>query len=122
MELPAALEAVVVVVGRVMSETAWAAQAVSVAAVAAQMVQADMAQVAAAEPVLAAVASYSWSGNQMTTYARIQNSVAVEVFVPPDGLTIHECFYPLIAARFIEVPDGTVVNSTCTWTWFPPAE
>ena len=37
-------------------------------------------------------------------YARIIENVAVEVFTPPDGLSLAECFHPDIAAAFVQVP------------------
>lgn len=59
----------------------------------------------------------------MTTYARIQNDTAIEVFVPHEGFTLGECFHPEIAALFSVVPDGTEAGATLangTWT-NPPA-
>jgi hypothetical protein len=58
----------------------------------------------------------------MTTYARIQNNVAVEVFVPHEGFTLLECFHPDVAAIFNEVPDSVTVGSTVedgVWTIAP---
>jgi hypothetical protein len=60
----------------------------------------------------------------MTTYARIQGNMAVEVFVPPTGFTLDQCFHPEIAALFTEVPDGTEVGATTAdggETWTNPA-
>ncbi|MGF6837081.1 hypothetical protein QF001_000948 [Paraburkholderia youngii] len=59
----------------------------------------------------------------MTTYARIQNNVAVEVFVTPAGFTLADCFHADVAALFTAVPDGTKAGATesnGTWT-NPPA-
>jgi hypothetical protein len=58
----------------------------------------------------------------MTTYARIQNNVAVAIFTPQAGFTLADSFHPVVAEMWIEVPDGTVAGSTCTLTWSPPAE
>ncbi len=59
----------------------------------------------------------------MTTYARIQNSTVVEVFVPHNGFTIEECFHPDVVAQFTEVPDDVTVGSTVDdaghWTIAP---
>lgn len=58
----------------------------------------------------------------MTTYARILNNVAVEIFIPHSGFTIAECFTADIAALFSEVLDGTVVNSIlANDVWTAPA-
>lgn len=57
----------------------------------------------------------------MTTYARVEEDVAVEIFIPPDGFLLEDCFHPDVAALFQEVPDGTMVNSTWNGTeWVPP--
>jgi hypothetical protein len=57
----------------------------------------------------------------MTTYARIQNNVAVEIFVPPDGFTLNQCFHPEVAVLFVGAPDGTVVGSTLeNGAWIAP--
>lgn len=57
----------------------------------------------------------------MTTYARIQNNVAVEIFVPPNGFTINQCFHPDIAVLFAVVPGGTVVGSVfANGAWTAP--
>ncbi|MFM0141719.1 hypothetical protein [Paraburkholderia sp. RL18-085-BIA-A] len=57
----------------------------------------------------------------MTTYARIKNNTAVEVFVPPAGFTLADCFHADVAPLFAEVPDGTEAGATTadnrkTWT------
>lgn len=44
-------------------------------------------------------------------YARIVDAVAVEIFVPPDGVAIDECFHPDLAKAFKEVPEDTAVNA-----------
>lgn len=48
----------------------------------------------------------------MTKYARIVDSVAVEILVPPEGFTLEECVHADIAVLFVEVPDNITVNST----------
>jgi hypothetical protein len=62
----------------------------------------------------------------MTTYARIENNTAVEVFDPPVGFTLADCFHAEIAALFSAVPDGTETGATTadggtTWT-NPPTQ
>ncbi len=59
----------------------------------------------------------------MTLYARVINNVAVELFTPPTGFTIQECFTADIAAQFQSVPSGTEAGATLangTWTNPPP--
>lgn len=46
----------------------------------------------------------------MTTYARVIENVAVEVFVPLPGYTLEESFTPEVAAMFQEVPDNVKVG------------
>jgi hypothetical protein len=61
----------------------------------------------------------------MTTYARIQNDTAVEVFMPHSGFSLVECFHPEVAVLFVEVPDGTEAGATTTdggSTWTNPTE
>lgn len=48
----------------------------------------------------------------MTTYARIVNGTAVEIFIPPSGFTLAQCFPPATAALFSSVPDGTQAGAT----------
>jgi hypothetical protein len=59
----------------------------------------------------------------MTTYARVIDHVAVEIFIPQPGFDIGQCFVPQLAVQFSEVPDGTVAGSTLgeDGTWTPPA-
>lgn len=59
----------------------------------------------------------------MPLYAMIVDNRAVEIFTPPEGFSIDECFHPVVRAMFFEVPAGTVVNSTwdeATKKWIPP--
>lgn len=60
----------------------------------------------------------------MSKFARIENDVAVEVFVPPAGVDIAECFTPEVAAQFVPVPDDVTQTSTVAsdgqWTIAPP--
>ena len=55
-------------------------------------------------------------------YARIIDSVAVEIFEPQEGFTLAESFHPDIAIFFTEVPDEVTANSTKnedgTWNIF----
>jgi outer membrane protein assembly factor BamB len=48
-------------------------------------------------------------------YARIQNGVVVELFTPPAGATLVECFHADIAATFVLVPPG--VTPAQGWTF-----
>ena len=48
----------------------------------------------------------------------------LEVFTPPEGFTLAECFHPVIVAQFVEVPQ----NVEALWvrgedgTYLPPAQ
>lgn len=55
----------------------------------------------------------------MTKYARVVDDVAVEIFVPPQGVSIDEFFHPDISSKFVVVPDDVTAGSTkknSTWT------
>lgn len=57
-------------------------------------------------------------------YAKIEDLIIQEVFVPPEGVDISECFHPDIAALFVLVPDEAEVrdeysNNTLT-KYVPP--
>lgn len=59
----------------------------------------------------------------MTTYARVENNTAIEIFVPPAGFTLAECFHPDVACTFVEVPAGTQAGATMAEdgkTWIAP--
>jgi hypothetical protein len=43
-------------------------------------------------------------------YARFDNNLVLEVFTPPEGFTLSECFHPAIAVQFISVPDEVEAN------------
>lgn len=61
----------------------------------------------------------------MTTYARVIDNTAIEVFTPPDGFTIDDCFHPDVAALFEVVPDSVTPNSVRNggvWTIHMPAD
>lgn len=62
----------------------------------------------------------------MTKYARIIDSVAVEILIPPEGFTLAESVHSAIAELFSEVPDDVTVNSTVDakgkWTITPVIE
>ncbi len=45
-------------------------------------------------------------------YARIENGTAVEVFTPPEGATIGECFHPDLVTKFSVCPDNVTAGST----------
>ncbi len=48
----------------------------------------------------------------MTKFARVVDGVALEVFTPPAGSTLVDCFHPDIADQFTECPNNVVPNST----------
>ena len=43
-------------------------------------------------------------------YARVLDSIVQEVFVPPAGLTIEDCFTPEVVALFEPCPDEVEQN------------
>jgi hypothetical protein len=57
------------------------------------------------------------------TYARVLDNFAIEIYIPPDGYVIEECFPPATVALFEEVPEGTLQNATrdpLTGIWTNP--
>ncbi len=62
----------------------------------------------------------------MPKYARMVGNVAAEVFTPPEGVALAECFHPDVAAQFEEVPEEITQNSTRSakgkWTIAVPAD
>lgn len=42
-------------------------------------------------------------------YALIQNGLVSELYTPPSGFTLAQCFTPDVAVLFAEVPDGATV-------------
>lgn len=53
----------------------------------------------------------------------IQNGVVVEMFTPPSGATLAECFHADVAAQFVEVPSGVAPAQGWTYdgkTFAPP--
>lgn len=61
----------------------------------------------------------------MTKYARIVESVAIEILVPPEGFNLADSVTAPVAELFTEVPDNVTVNSTIDskgkWTIAEPA-
>src|SRR6478735_1818343 len=51
----------------------------------------------------------------MATFARILDGRVAELFTPPDGSDIADCFHPDVAAQFIPVPDEKPVVDG--WTY-----
>jgi hypothetical protein len=53
-------------------------------------------------------------------YARIENGVVIEVFIPQEGFTLEESFPKAFADLFTEVPDNitphSTVNNKGVWT------
>lgn len=47
----------------------------------------------------------------MTTYARVTEDFAIEIFIPPAGVAIEDCFHPDLLPEFEIVPDGTQQNA-----------
>ncbi|HVX58001.1 MAG TPA: hypothetical protein VHA37_09860, partial [Candidatus Saccharimonadales bacterium] len=39
----------------------------------------------------------------MSTYARIQDNTVAELFTPPQGATLAQCFHADIVAQFVDV-------------------
>ena len=50
------------------------------------------------------------------TYARIYEGAVAELFAPPAGVPIGECFTPALAASFVEVPTGVAPAQGWTYT------
>lgn len=59
----------------------------------------------------------------MSKYARIENKTALEIFTPPAGFELADCFTPEVAAMFSPCPDdvtaGSTVDSKGKWTIAP---
>lgn len=51
----------------------------------------------------------------MTDYARVVGNTVVELFTPPDGVSIADCFSFEIAAQFAAIPNG--VDVAPGWTY-----
>ena len=47
----------------------------------------------------------------MTAYARIESGVVMEIFTPPTGKTIHDCF--AVGLSWVTAPDGVGQG----WLW-----
>lgn len=65
----------------------------------------------------------------MPLYTRTESTplaigdVAIELWTPPAGFTVEECFHPSLVPFFHVVPADTLVNSTWDGTvWVPPPE
>ena len=51
----------------------------------------------------------------MTLYARSVSGIVAEIFTPPDGAVIADCFTPDLVAQFVAVPSGQAV--VAGWTF-----
>jgi hypothetical protein len=51
----------------------------------------------------------------MTEYARIASGVVAELFTPPAGFALTDCFHADVASQFVAVPDG--VSPAQGWTY-----
>lgn len=51
-------------------------------------------------------------------YARIIDNIVVEIFTPPTGVDISECFTPDVVALFIKCPEYTEQEYTYDGTNF----
>lgn len=51
----------------------------------------------------------------MAEYARVVDGVVAELFTPPSGVTLADCFHADVAASFVAVPDG--VTAAQGWTY-----
>ena len=52
-------------------------------------------------------------------YVRVVDNIAVEIYDSPEGVSIADCFYPTIAAEFVEAPGSIVFGDVLTnqgWT------
>lgn len=62
----------------------------------------------------------------MIKYARIVDSVAVEILVPPEGFDLADCVHEAMISLFTEVPANVTANSkisgTGKWTIAPGLE
>jgi len=43
-------------------------------------------------------------------YARFNGTTAIEIFTPPEGFSINDCFHPDVVAQFEPVADDVQVN------------
>lgn len=43
-------------------------------------------------------------------YARLINDIVQEVFTPPTGVDVSECFHPDLCAQFVPAPDNVEVG------------
>ncbi len=81
----------------------------------------------APEYLAAVVAKASaWWSSKMAKFARVVDGVAVEVFIPPEGVKIEDCFHESIVKQFVECPNEVTANSTVSakgkWTINVPEE
>lgn len=54
-------------------------------------------------------------------YAEINGNVVVNIFTPPDGFAIEDCFHPSLMFNFIDI--GENENSVAVgWTYDPAEE
>ena len=57
-------------------------------------------------------------------YARIANSIVLEVFTPPEGFTLAECFVPQLVAQFQACPEhvesGWILEADGSFSEPPP--
>jgi hypothetical protein len=56
-------------------------------------------------------------------YARIFKGQVAEVFTPPSGFTLQECFHPDVVAQFVAAPDDVATGwSYVDGIFLPPDE
>lgn len=63
----------------------------------------------------------------MAKYARVEGTTVLELFFPPAGFTLEDCFHANIINTFIEVPMEDIVLPGYTYnptdgTFAPPPE
>lgn len=65
----------------------------------------------------------------MAILARVQSGVVAELFTPPVGRTVNECFVQAVAAQFVDVtavsptpePGWAAIETNGAWTFAAPA-
>lgn len=53
----------------------------------------------------------------MTLYARVEDQIVHDLFTPPDGMLLADCFVPSVAAQFVEVPVDATPMPEIGWAY-----
>lgn len=64
----------------------------------------------------------------MSTYARVQDGIVAELFAPPSGVVLEDCFAPSVASQFVDItavdpaplPGWTATQRGSTWSFSAP--